>query len=128
MISSLNRRNFLKGIGVSIAIPALESLGVPAGKTPAAKRFVCVSPNYGMNPAGFFPDQTGANYAMPTLLKPLEKHRRDLTVFTNLDHPEVGGGHGCSNTFLNGIELKDTKDNPQRLLSLDQLLAEKVGQ
>ena len=128
MISSLNRRNFLKGIGVSIAIPALESLGVPAGKTPAAKRFVCVSPNYGMNPVGFFPDQTGANYAMPALLKPLEKHRRDLTVFTNLDHPEVGGGHGCSNTFLNGIELKDTKDNPQRLLSLDQLLAEKIGQ
>ena len=127
-MSSLNRRNFLRGIGVSIALPALESLGAAPAKSSVAKRFVCVSPNYGMNPGGFFPEQTGANYALPTLLKPLEKHRRDLTVFSNLDHPKVGGGHGCSNTLLNGMELKDTKDNPQRLLSLDQFLAEKIGQ
>ncbi|MDE2714692.1 MAG: DUF1552 domain-containing protein, partial [Verrucomicrobiota bacterium] len=118
-MQSLNRRNFLRGLGVSIALPALESLGAAPAKSSAAKRFVCVSPNYGMNPGGFFPEQTGANYALPTLLKPLEKHRSDLTVFSNLDHPNVGGGHGCSNTLLNGMELKDTKDNPQRLLSLD---------
>ena len=125
---SVNRRKFLCGIGVSIALPALESLGVTPAKSTAAKRFVCVSPNYGMNPGGFFPEQTGANYALPTLLKPLERHKQDLTVFTNLDHPEVGGGHGCSNTLLNGVELKDAKENPQRLLSLDQFLAEKIGQ
>ena len=128
MMQPLNRRNFLRGLGVSIALPALESLGAAPAKSAAAKRFVCVSPNYGMNPGGFFPEQTGANYALPTLLKPLEKHRRNLTVFSNLDHPQVGGGHGCSNTLLNGMELKDTKDNPQRLLSLDQFLAEKIGQ
>ncbi|MFP6873330.1 MAG: DUF1552 domain-containing protein [Verrucomicrobiales bacterium] len=125
---SLNRRNFLHGVGVSIALPALESLRAAPAEPAAAKRFVCVSPNYGMNPGGFFPGQTGANYTLPTLLKPLEKHRRNLTVFTNLDHPKVGGGHGCSNTLLNGVELRDTKDRPQRLLSLDQFLAEKIGQ
>ncbi|MBP87399.1 MAG: hypothetical protein CMJ64_11865, partial [Planctomycetaceae bacterium] len=81
-----------------------------------------------MNPGGFFPEQTGADYEMPALLKSLERHRRELTVFTNLDHPGVGGGHGCSNTLLNGVELKDTKDRPQRLHSLDQLLAENIGQ
>ena len=73
MISSLNRRNFLKGVGVSIAIPALESLGAPAVKAPSAKRFVCVSPNYGMNPAGFFPENTGVNYDLPLLLQPLKR-------------------------------------------------------
>ncbi|SVB13235.1 uncharacterized protein METZ01_LOCUS166089, partial [marine metagenome] len=46
MMSSLNRRNFLRGIGVSIALPALESLGAAPAKSSAAKRFVCVSPNY----------------------------------------------------------------------------------
>ena len=81
-----------------------------------------------MNPAGFFPEQTGAGYDLPTLLKPLERHRPDFSVFNNLDHPGVGGGHGCSNTLLNGMELKDTRDQPQRLHSLDQLLAEQVGQ
>ena len=55
MMPSLNRRNFLRGVGVAIALPALESLGAPAVKAPSAKRFVCGSPNYGMNPGGFFP-------------------------------------------------------------------------
>jgi hypothetical protein len=126
----LDRRNFLRGLGVSIALPAFDSLhAANESKSSAnAKRFVCVSPNYGMNPGGFFPEQTGADYATPLLLKPLEPHRRDLTIFTNLDHPGVGGGHGCSNTLLNGFELKDTKDRPQRLQSLDQFLAGHIGQ
>jgi hypothetical protein len=81
-----------------------------------------------MNPGGFFPEKNGTDYAMPSLLKSLEPHRQDLTVFTNLDHPGVGGGHGCSNTLLNGFELKDTKDRPQRLQSLDQFLAGHIGQ
>ncbi len=81
-----------------------------------------------MNPGGFFPEQTGEDYDFPPLLRPLEKHRPDFSIFNNLDHPGVGGGHGCSNTLLNGMELKDTRDHPQRLHSLDQLLAEQIGQ
>ena len=127
-MTSTNRRNFLRGIGVSIALPALESLGGTPQNSAKASRFVCISPNYGMNPGGFFPEQTGPDYALPLLLKPLEKHRHDLTIFSNLDHPEVGGGHGCSNTLLNGVKLKDAKDNPQRLHSLDEYMAEKIGQ
>jgi len=124
-----DRRSFLRGLGVSIALPAFDSLHAGnAGRSSAnAKRFVCVSPTYGMSPVGFFPERTGADYAMPLLLKPLEPYRRDLTIFTNLDHPGVGGGHGCSHTLLNGFELQDTKDRPHRLQSLDQLLAEKIG-
>lgn len=128
-MTELNRRTFLRGLGVSIALPAFESLGRPAvAKTAKAKRFVCVAPNYGMYPGGFFPAQTGADYAMPTLLKSLEPHRKDFSIFTNLDHPEVGGGHGCSNTLLNGVELKDMKGTPQRMHSLDQHLAEQIGE
>ncbi|MEO2015102.1 MAG: DUF1552 domain-containing protein, partial [Fuerstiella sp.] len=129
-MTNVTRRQILKGLGVSIALPSFASLRAsPIGPTGGAvKRFVCVAPNYGMNPAGFFPTETGANYEMPRLLKSLEPHRRDLTIFTNLDHPGVGGGHGCSNTLLNGVELKDVKDRPQRLHSLDQVLAEHLGQ
>ena len=125
-----DRRCFLRTLGVSIALPAFESLGAANEKSSntGARRFVCVSPTYGMNPAGFFPEKTSEDYQMPTLLKPLEPHRANLTVFTNLDHPGVGGGHGCSQTLLNGVEMKDVKDQPQRLHTLDQLLAEKIGQ
>ena len=122
-----DRRTFLRGVGVSLALPAFETFAAAAGPPSKAKRFVCASPNYGMYPGTFFPVKTGGNYAMPSLLAPLEEHRDDLTIFSNLDHPGVGGGHGCSNTFLNGIEMKDAKDNPQQLLSLDQHLAEKIG-
>ena len=127
-MSSLSRRNFLRGAGVSLALPVLESVHAAPAEAAAAKRFVCVAPGYGMNPGGFFPEQTGEDYDLPALLKPLEKHRPDFSVFNNLDHPGVGGGHGCSNTLLNGMELKDTRDQPQRLHSLDQLLAEQIGQ
>jgi hypothetical protein len=129
-VINTSRRNFLRAIGVSIALPAFDSLHAADNtrSSASAKRFVCVSPNYGMNPSGFFPEKTGADYETSTLLKPLEPHRADLTIFTNLDHPGVGGGHGCSQTFLNGVEIKDVQDQPQRLHSLDQLLGEEIGQ
>lgn len=128
-MSRIERRSFLRGLGVSIALPSFASLRAEARliESANAKRFVCVSPNYGMHPSGFFPEKTGADYSMPALLQPLQSHRADLTVFSNLDHPGVGGGHGCSNTLLNGVELKDVKEQPQRLHSLDQLLGEKIG-
>ena len=124
------RRDILRGLGIAIALPGFRSLRAESERqsTHPLKRFVCVSPNYGMNPGGFFPKETGSDYEMPALLTALQPHRESLSLFTNLDHPGVGGGHGCSNTFLNGVELKSTKENPQRLLSLDQRLAEHLGQ
>ncbi|MEC9092610.1 MAG: DUF1552 domain-containing protein [Planctomycetota bacterium] len=126
-MTTFHRRHFLRGLGVSIALPAFDSLASNRSQ-PAAKRFVCVAPSYGMYPGTFFPHQTGEAYTMPPLLGSLKPHRSDLSFFSNLDHPDVGGGHGCSNTFLNGVEMKDTRDQPQRLHSLDQLLAEELGQ
>jgi hypothetical protein len=130
MMAGLPRRDVLRGLGVAIALPSFASLRAESEKSSeeATKRFVCVSPNYGMNPGGFFPTETGRDYKMPSLLEALQSHRDSMSLFTNLDHPGVGGGHGCSNTFLNGVEMKSTKENPQRLLSLDQLLAEHLGQ
>ncbi len=129
-MAGLPRRDVLRGLGVAIALPSFASLRAESEKSSeeATKRFVCVSPNYGMNPGGFFPTETGRDYKMPSLLEALQSHRDSMSLFTNLDHPGVGGGHGCSNTFLNGVEMKSTKENPQRLLSLDQLLAEHLGQ
>ena len=80
-----SRRSFLRAGSVCLALPAFESLYGVGESRPKAKRFLCVAPTYGMNPGGFFPEQTGADYVMPRLLKPLERHRRDLTIFSNLD-------------------------------------------
>ena len=97
------RRNFLKSAGVAIALPLLESLpeaqaARKIGKP--VKRFVCLSNNYGVYQKAFFPDvnQPGPNYEMPETLKSLEKHRKDITVFQNLDHgsPVVTKAFRCS--------------------------------
>ena len=90
----MERRRFLKGAGVAIALPVMESLMPKArgavNKKPI-RRFVCLSNNYGVYQKAFFPEatQAGKNYDMPETLKPLEKHRKDFTTFSNLDASEL---------------------------------------
>ena len=130
----VDRRLFVRGAGVSLALPMLESLTDAASgaeqsndDTAQANRFVCVAPDYGIYPPAFFPEQSGRDYTMPESLKMMQRHRGDMSVFSHLDHPGVGGGHGCTRTFLNGIKASDANGDRSRLLSLDQVIARKVG-
>jgi len=71
MKKAIIRRHFLRGLGVSLALPMFDSLCSDASvvSLSKAKRFVCVSPAYGMNPEGFFPRETGQNFEFPALLQ-----------------------------------------------------------
>lgn len=108
-----------------MALPMLEAMG--AGEKPA-KRFVCLSNNYGVYQKAFFPDstRTGADYAMPETLKPLEKHRADFTVFSNLDHGFTGGHQGVP-ALLSGVRPVLAHNYTEGNISLDQKLAEHYG-
>ncbi len=123
-MAGLDRRTFLRGAGVAIALPALESLS--ATTTPAPMRMVCVGNPLGMLPEAFFPTDTGQGYALPPLLEPLKRHRKDFTVFSHLDH-DVSGGHRGIHSFLSGIKDQDAADLPERNISIDQRAAEFVG-
>ena len=97
MRKMLNRRTLLRGTGVAMSLPMLEAM-IPIGRaanrnSKPVKRFVCLSNNYGVYQKAFFPDptQVGKNYDIPETLKSLEKHRKDFTVFQNLDHGFTGG-------------------------------------
>ena len=128
----LNRRSFLRGAGVAMALPLMESLTPPAlaaaAKGKPVKRFVCLSNNYGVYQKAFFPDvnQPGADYDMPETLKSLEKHRKDITLFQNLDHGFTGGHQGVP-VFLSGIRPILAHNYPEGNISLDQKLAEHHG-
>ncbi len=125
----LNRRTFLKGTGVSIALPMLEAMqssAISKDKNTPPMRMVCVGNPLGMLPDAFFPATTGSGYAMPELLRPLEKHRKDFTIFSHLDH-DVSGGHRAVHSFLSGLRDKDAMAWPSRNISLDQRAAEFVG-
>ena len=86
--SPADRRSLLKAGGVTIALPALESSArepVRDGE-PKARNLVCVGTFLGFYQPAFFPEQTGGDYELSTLLKPLAEHRDEFTVFSGLDH------------------------------------------
>jgi hypothetical protein len=130
-MSSINqgRRSFLKAAGVCIALPALESLPrvSAAEKSPELPRkMVCIGNEFGMYLGAFWPKSVGAEYEMTTLLKPLEAHRRDFTVFSHLDHG-LKGGHFTVHTFLSGVKSVEARGMADGGISLDQRAAEFVG-
>ena len=129
MRNQLTRRNFLRAGGVAIALPMMESftpLARAAEGKKSVKRMVCLSNNYGIYQKAFFPIEAGRGYELPPTLRPLEKHQKDFSVFSNLDHG-LTGGHACVPTFLNGIRPDMASSFPEGNISMDQRAAEFVG-
>lgn len=127
MTFPIERRTFLRAAGVAIALPMLEAMsGAAVGKP--TKRFVCLTNNYGVYPQAFFPDpkQAGANYDLPETLAPLEIHKADVTVFSNLDHGNTGGHQGVP-VLLSGVKPINASGFPEGNISVDQTIAEWVG-
>ncbi len=131
---SPGRRLFLKAAGVSLALPALESIPKSfAGPLPensaqsqAAPRMVCIGNMLGFYPPTFFPEQSGTEYVLPKVLAPLGSHHRDMTLISGLDHG-VKGGHFAIHAFLSGVRSVDAKSMPEANISIDQRAAEAVG-
>lgn len=128
----LKRRTFLRGAGVAIALPMLEAM-TPRSRaadqtSKPLKRFVCLSNNYGVYRNAFFPssDQMGVDVELTETLQPLEKNRRDVTIFSNLDHGATGGHQGVP-ALLSGIKPSQAAGYPEGNISVDQKIAEFVG-
>ena len=120
----VDRRKFLQGMGVVLALPWLESAAM--ADAPRTKRLVCVGNHLGFYPGNFFPKAAGKDYVPTSTLKPLETHRDDLTVFSNLDHG-LNGGHRAVQGFLTSIKKEEAAGFPEKNISLDQIAAEHVG-
>lgn len=130
MKHGIERRSFLKAAGICIALPAFESVR-PASAANRRReadpyRMVCIGNEFGMYPGAFWPEKTGADFELTSLLEPLEGHRSDFTLFSHLDHG-LKGGHFAVHTFLTGVKAADAKGMPEGGISLDQRAAEFVG-
>jgi hypothetical protein len=129
----LDRRQMLCGTGAAIALPFLESMAIPKHVLAAERsavqpmRMVCVGLEYGLYPDDFFPKATGRDYQLPRLLTPMAGLRDDFTVFSDLDHPGVAGGHQSTHTFLSGIKSDQAKSHAEGNVTVDQRAAESVG-
>ena len=116
----MNRRDFLLAAGACLALPALAR---DAEKLPP-KRLVAIHVPLGMMPAYFFPK---AGEASSPYLDLLAGHRDQFTTFAGLSHPGVDGNHHAGQCFLSGAPHPG-QPTFRNSLSLDQLVAEKIGE
>ena len=122
---SIDRRKFLQGMGVTLALPWLESSMMAAPTR--IKRLVCFGNHLGFYPEAFLPKNSGADFIISPTLKHIEKHRKDFTVFSNLDDG-TNGGHAGVHAFLSGgIRKEMAAGFPEKNISIDQVAAEHVG-
>ena len=123
----LNRRNFLKGTGVLISLPMLESFGA-AEKKEAPTRLVYLGFIYGITGGTWFPKTTGKNYELTNGLAPLAKHRKEFTVFGNLSNHHSRDSHWSNTTLLTGADLRRTPGRSfHNSISCDQVAAKYLG-
>ncbi|MCM8530630.1 MAG: DUF1552 domain-containing protein [Lentisphaeraceae bacterium] len=123
---SINRRSFLKSTGVSIALPALESLGAKKAAKKAPQRIVLVNNDLGLLAQNFVPKDTGFSYTPSRYLKFLQPVRKQFTSLSGVSHPGVVGGHSTVKSVLTcapGPGLSSFKNS----ISLDQYISERIG-
>lgn len=123
----LSRRTMLRGIGVGLALPLLDSmepLGAQAAATP--RRMFAICNNLGLLPGEFFPTGEGRDYTPSPYLKVLQDYRQDFTVFSGVSHPNVDGGHPSDISFLTAAP-HPASSSFRNTISLDQFMAERIG-
>jgi hypothetical protein len=137
----ISRRTLLRGAGVTLALPFLDSM-VPA-QTPLAKaaanpktRFVGIFAPHGWARTYCYPEKTGPIAEMPFIFKPLEAFKSDVTIVSGLDAKSSmpppgtsGGDHSRASASLTGAPPKKTAGADIYCgTSVDQIIAQKLGQ
>ena len=130
---ALSRRQFLRGAGIVLSLPLLDSMlptfaRAQAAKEAAAKprRMLAICNNLGLVPDQFFPTTTGRDYTLSPYLETLKAHRDDFTVFSGVSHPDVDGGHPADICFLTAAPHPGS-GGFRNTISLDQYIAERIG-
>ncbi len=137
------RRTFLRGMGVTMSLPLLDSMipaQTPLARTaanPKVRMGLCFIP-HGAVMNNWTPTEEGVMSTMSRTLMPLEPFRKNVVVVSNLAHamaaPGGPGDNGGDHTrspavFLNGVHPKRTDGaDIQAGVTIDQMAAAKIGQ
>lgn len=133
---AMSRRRFLKGAGIALSLPFLESMIPPFARaampadplTPGAtpRRMLGICNNLGLLPELFFPKGSGRDYQASPYLQLLQEHRNDFSIFSGVSHPNVDGGHPSDISFLTAAP-HPASSSFRNTVSLDQYIAERIG-
>ena len=132
----LPRRTFLRGMGVTLALPMLDAMVPALGAQRAAgpaRRFGAMYIPHGVLLSQWVPQSSGAGFEFTPILKPLEPYRDRLTLVTGLTAgPTVqNGGHAVAPaSYLTGnVQPKQTEGSDVvGSATIDQVIAKAIGQ
>ena len=142
-LSRLDRRRFLRGSGIALALPVFGSLlpkeacGQLEVRNP--KRLGCFYFPDGVpmplpeDPAfqdwAWFPHGNGREFSFTKCMQPLESLKSDLTVLSGFSHPRSRNVHGHNNAdqFLTGAATGGGDTEYANTISLDQEYVKYVG-
>lgn len=122
----LNRRHFLRGAGVAMALPMLECMrpiyAAAAEKVTQVRRCAFMYLPNGVNTAEWQITEAGPNYKLTSPLAALERHRARITPISGMHHPNgLGNHHKCRTIWLTAGKLGASDHNT---ISADQLMAQ----
>jgi hypothetical protein len=131
----LSRRHLLRGAGVALALPLLESMLPAFARAQAAtprSRLACIYIAHGAVMDRWMPTSDGAGFAFTSTLASLEPFRDRLNVVSDLTLPlaygsdaSAGANHARSSSVWLTCAAPGEGPSPT---SLDQLAAQHIGQ
>jgi hypothetical protein len=135
----LSRRTVLKGLGVSIALPLLETMRPLVARAGAAQAAAGAFPNRmvfvyfpnGVMMNAWKPTGEGSEFELSRTLKAFEQFKDNMLVLANLSDNKArgGGAHACTMpAYLSGESIYKTQgDDIRAAITCDQIVAQKVG-
>jgi hypothetical protein len=140
----LSRRTLLKGVGVSVGLPLLDAM-VPAATalagTAASPKLrvgffymphgaILWNTSHGSAMDHWTPSGAGADFKLSPIMAPLEKYKRYVTSFSNLENKaNENSVHSLvPATWLSGVRPDTQATGAHMAETIDQLIAERIGQ
>ncbi len=132
----LDRRTFLRGTGLALALPWLEAMASASPTVSKPKRFCAfffgngvslTKPTDPTSDWNWFPRTEGADYQLTRSLETLADHKKDFTILGQFSHPSSRQlvGHNTGDVWLTGADIRQNLNNS---ISIDQLIAREYGQ
>jgi len=121
----MTRRAFLKGTGVALLLPCMESLG-QVSDSDSPRRLLTIVNHLSFYQPKLIPREDGMLDQTLPLLSELSDHFKHLKIFSGLDNPAVqnGFGHTPCVGILSGYFNKLHRRNR---ISIDQAVADAIG-
>lgn len=134
-MAKLTRRTFIRAGAVSLALPMLDAM-LPEKSNAGMKtdggipsRMVLIHRPLGTYHPFLVPEKSGPDYAPTRYLKPLQAHRKNLTLISGISHKGYPNSHHTESAMFTGVppEGLARADDIHNTISMDQLTSEKIG-